>query len=171
MRIKLKSIFKITILAATFSLFFTGCNVSFDKRQTRGVNNSNKIVGSWYALGIKKRRGALLINQTKKEVFYRNGTLISSKWFNFKDKRGRNLGEFYITKSFKWHTKGNKIVVKFNRCSTGVTKKLRAPNLGYYKLKRVCQYSKKRRGKISAKRFRLKNSRTMILGGLTYHKE
>ena len=171
MRIKLKSAFKLLILTSTVSVFFAGCSYNSYKEKKSTASNANLVVGSWYATGIKKRKSNLLINQSKKEVFYKNGLLLSSKWFNFKDAQGRDLGEYYITKSFKWHTKGSRIIVKFNRCSVGITRTLSASNLGYYKLKRVCQNSMRRRGKISAKQFKIVDYNTMLLGGVLYHKE
>ena len=160
-----------TLVTISASLaFFTACS-NQNSSLLGDLVRKNSIIGNWYTTGIKSHKGKLLVEQTRKEQFFKNGLLLSSKWFNFKDANGRDLGEYYITKSFKWHKQGNKIVVKFNRCSAGVTKELKVTNSNFNKLKNECQNSIGKKGKISTKSFKLVNSKTLLLGGMIYHKE
>ena len=132
------------------------------------IQHNNSLYGSWYQKEAKDLNYNIKIDITNKEQFFKNGTLLSTKWFNFKDKKsGKNLGEYYITKLFTWQAKkGNIIEVKFKRCSTGITQKLMASGLGYEDLSQKCKQQKVT-NKISKKHYQLLKE-NLILGSKTY---
>jgi len=153
---------KLSILIAIFILFVTGC-----RENMVSVVPNNTIYGEWFSKGDKKINDNNYLKILYKEEFLKNGDLYSTKWFNIKDKNGRDLGEFYITKLFKWRVKGNQIVAKFIRCQTGITKPLKISNIGYLKLKKSCDMSLYKNGKIAVKNYKLIN-RKLILGNRVY---
>jgi len=162
----------IVIGAFLLSLLVIGCggHRSYYKSATKS-NAADLLIGSWYSHGLKYTRKSFQIRERKKEQFFRNGQLLSSKWFAIRDRAGRDLGEFYITKLFTWKLRGNRVVAKFQRCDVGVVRALKAPNIGYNKLKRECRYSLKRRGKTTVKRIKFINTREIMLGDKIYRKE
>ena len=162
----------IVIGAFLLSLLIIGCggNRAYYSSVTKR-SAADFLVGSWYTQGIKYHRKSLQIRERRKEQFFRNGQLLSSKWFAIRDRAGRDLGEFYITKLFTWKLRGNRVVAKFQRCDVGVVRALKAPNIGYNKLKIACRYSLKRRGKTTVKRIKFINTREIMLGDKIYRKE
>ena len=122
---------------------------------------SSSIYGSWYTKSYKNINSHIVAHITTKEQFYRNGTLLSSKWFNFKNKAGNNLGEYYITKQFTFSKNNNTIKAKFIRCSTGITKPLKVNNLGYQKLYRACK-TQMGSYKVTQKRYKVYGSQLML---------
>ena len=162
----------IAVIVFIFSISIVGCGnrQAYQKPLTKSYA-ANALIGSWYTYGLRYTRNNLQIKETKKEQFFRNGELLSSKWFSIKDRIGRDLGEFYITKLFTWQLRGNRVVAKFNRCDVGVVRALKAPNIGYNRLKRACQNSLKRRGKITVKRIKFINRKEIMLGDKIYRKE
>ena len=162
----------IVIGAFLLSLLVIGCggHRGYYKPATKSYA-ADLLVGGWYSHGVKYTRNNLQIRERKKEQFFRNGQLLSSKWFNIRDRAGRDLGEFYITKLFTWKLRGNRVVAKFNRCDVGVVRALKDPNIGYNSLKKSCQNSLKRRGKVSVKRLKFINRRVIKLGNKIYYRE
>ncbi len=162
----------IVIGAFLLSLLIIGCGGNRTYYSSASKRSAaNFLVGSWYTQGVKYHRKSLQIRERRKEQFFRNGQLLSSKWFAIRDRAGRDLGEFYITKLFTWKLRGNRVIAKFQRCDVGVVRALKAPNIGYSKLKRACRYSLKRRGKITVKRIKFINTREIMLGDKIYRKE
>lgn len=160
----------IMILAAV--ALIVGCSSSTKYSQTKSHTfDRAALVGSWHSNGKRYNRGNLQIQEIRKEQFFQNGQLLSSKWFRFKDRVGRDLGGYYITKLFTWKRKGNRVIAKFNRCSVGVVNELKASNLGYSQLKRKCEHSLRFRGKTTVKRLKFITNRDISLGGVSYHKE
>ena len=162
----------IVIGAFLLSLLIIGCGGNRTYYSSASKRSAaNFLVGSWYTQGVKYHRKSLQIRERRKEQFFRNGQLLSSKWFAIRDRAGRDLGEFYITKLFTWKLRGNRVVAKFQRCDVGVVRALKAPNIGYNKLKRACRYSLKRRGKTTVKRLKFINRRVIRLGNQIYYRE
>lgn len=145
---------KLSIYLIGIVIVLSGCSKGVD------IKKSSDIYGSWHT-NSKKVIGSKEVDITIKEQFFKNGILLSSKWFNFKDKNSQNLGEYYITKAFRYKKEGNIIKAKFIRCSTGITKPLKSKNLGYYKLSKLCKKQPKSY-KITAKRFKIINNRLYL---------
>jgi len=159
-------------MAFMFSILTVGCGSSKGYKQPlKRAHSVNAIIGSWYKYGLRYTRNNLQIKETKKEQFFQNGQLLSSKWFSIQDRIGRDLGEFYITKLFRWNMQGNRVVAQFQRCNVGIVRALKAPNIGYNRLKRACQNSLKRRGKITVKRIQFLDRKRIKLGNELYFKE
>ena len=112
-------------------------NSSFAKVPSK---NSN-LIGSWYSKKEKILNGKVILNITKKEQFFKNGALLSTKWFNFKTRDGKDLGEYYITKLFSWSADKKIVKARFFKCNTAITKKLKIDPLGYKKLSKQCKAS------------------------------
>ena len=130
--------------------------------------NSNNLLGNWYHKEKKSLNSNVYINITNKEQFFKNGTLLSTKWFNFKSRDGKDLGEFYITKLFTWQKDSNTIKATFNRCNTSVTKKLLVDKKYYYDLSNNCKLQK-HSNKATLKGYRVLMNK-LILGDKLYNK-
>jgi len=155
---------KLLNIVAVGALFITGCS-----QDLINFNYKSSIEGEWLSKGSKRVSNTILAKVLYKEKFLKNGDLYSSKWFNFKDSKGRDLGEFYITKLFKWNKNSNKISTKFVRCQTGITKPLKATKLGYSKLKYTCARSVYNNGRVTVKEYKLIDNK-LILGNREYIK-
>lgn len=161
----------IILVAILLSIVIVGCSsISYKHRGMQNLQQ-NALCGSWYAIDSNYIRNGLQVQKTAKEQFFNNGQLLSSKWFHYRDKAGRDLGEYYVTKLFTWRKRGNRVVARFQRCSVGVTQELKAPNLGLKELKRVCQRSYAHKGRVTIKRFRFLNGNRLMLGDKIYQKE
>jgi len=155
---------KIVIAVTVFTLFASGC-----KQDVIRITHHNTIFGEWLSHGTKKISSTVYAKVVYREKFLIDGDLYSTKWFNFKDKQGNDLGEFYITKLFNWSRKSNKISAKFVRCQTGITKPLRANNLGYKKLKKMCDISYYKNGRVITKAYKFIGNK-LLLGNRVYEK-
>ena len=151
------------ILFFIATLFITSCN------RAPTTINQNTILGNWYTLEKKKINNHIEATITYKEQFFKNNTLLSTKWFNFKDRAGNNLGEYYITKLFTYKRDKNYIEAKFIRCSVGITSPLKYNNLGYKELYQKCQKMPKSY-RVTKKAYRLLNN-TLYLGNRVYYRE
>ncbi|HGZ70777.1 MAG TPA: hypothetical protein ENK74_05215, partial [Nitratifractor sp.] len=79
----------IMILAAV--ALIVGCSSSAKYSQTKSHTfERGALVGSWHSNGKRYNRGNLQIQEIRKEQFFQNGQLLSSKWFRFKDRAGRD---------------------------------------------------------------------------------
>lgn len=162
----------ITIIAFVSTLLLSGCGSdNIYQRSNIQRHSADTLIGSWYTYGAKYIKGGYQIQEIKKEQFMRNGQLYSSKWFNLKDRVGRDLGEFYITKLFSWKFKGNRVVAKFNRCSVGISKPLKVHYAGYVQLRKACRESYKRSGRITVKHIRFIDNNRVKLGNKVYNRE
>jgi len=123
-----------------YMLLFGGLVVSCS-REHKLISIKRSIYGSWFTKESKSLNEETEILITNKEQFFTNGVLISSKWFDFRDKSGKVLGEYYITKKFRFSIKGNQIEAKFLRCKTGISKALKIDNTGYKSLAKACRSS------------------------------
>ncbi len=145
------------------SLLLIGCSSVTIKPETKNI------YGNWFTKS--QIKGDNRVKElTKKEQFFKNGKLISSIWYNFKDGKGKSLGEYYITREFKYNIKKDTISAKFVRCSTGITKPLKVEKNEYSKLSNIC----KRQNigdKISKKRYKLIDNYTLLLGDKKYKRE
>ena len=164
--------YRIVIGVFLFLLFSIGCGAhrAYQKPMLKSYT-ADALVGSWYSHGIKYARNNLQISERKKEQFFRNGQLLSSKWFNIRDRAGRDLGEFYITKLFTWKLKGNRVVAKFNRCDVGIVRALKIEGATYSRLKRACQDSLKRKRRVSVKRVKFLKQSVIMLGNKLFYRE
>jgi len=154
-----KSIYFISLL-----IFFIGCS-------NKGVEIKRvySLYGSWHTKEQKAINNNIKADITIKEQFFKDGRLISSKWYNFKDNSGKNIGEYYITKEFRFNKENNIIKAKFVRCSTGITKPLKSSNLGYKELSNMCQ-NQQRSNKITAKEYKIVGNK-LYIGSRVYTKE
>ncbi len=135
----------------------------------RAVAPAGSVYGKWYSKSVKNINSNIVAKITQQEQFYQNGTLISTKWFSLKDHSGVNLGEFYITKQFKFTKKSKAIKAKFIRCSTGVTKQLKVHTSLYNELSRRCKYQIGG-GRVTSKFYNVLGSR-LQLGRKVYYRE
>jgi hypothetical protein len=154
-----KSIYFISLL-----LIFGGCS-----SKGVGIKRVYSLYGNWHTKEQKVVDNNTKADVTIKEQFFKDGRLISSKWYNFKDSSGKNLGEYYITKEFKFNKNNNIIKAKFIRCSTGITQPLKSNNLGYKELSSVCKNQSKS-NKITAKEYKIVGNK-LYLGNRVYTKE
>ncbi len=136
-------------------LFLSSCS-----SKSVEIKRVYSLYGSWHTKTQKQIDKNIRADITIKEQFFRDGRLISTKWFDFKDRSGRDLGEYYITKEFRF-SRDNKIIkAKFIRCKTGITKPLSAKNLGYKELFNMCQ--RKKSYKITAKEYKIIGNKLYI---------
>jgi len=149
---------------AICTLFISGCS-----QDTISTTHKPTIYGEWLSNGAKEISSSVVAKVLYKEKFLKNGDLYSTKWFNFKDIQGRDLGEFYITKLFKWRKTPSKISTKFVRCQTGITKPLKTNNLAYLKLKKMCEISLQKNGRVTTKIYKLTGDK-LLLGDRVYSK-
>jgi len=151
------------------SIYFIILTILLSGCANKHIYKNSSIFGNWYTYSTKNINSTIKANLTIKEQFLNNNILLNTKWYNFKDIYGNDLGEFYITKLFKYEIKNNIIKAKFIRCSTAITKPLKYKNLGYLQLSKMCKlnpYS----NKITLKEYKIINN-TLILGNQRYKKE
>ncbi len=157
--------FFILFISTLFITLIVGCSSSKKYNQN---NAQSTLTGSWHTNGLRYNRNKLQILERKKEQFFRNGQLLSSKWFAFKDRSGQDLGEYYITKLFNYRVVGHKIVAKFNRCSVGIVRELKVSKEDFYRLQKRCRNSLFHRGKVTIKRFKFINHHQLIIANKIY---
>ncbi len=152
---------KYVLFTATLLIFINGCN-----SKIRDNIDNNTILGSWYTKDIKSLSNGIRVEILRKENFLQNGLLQSTKWIHYTSANGFDLGEFYITKLFKWRANYNSIEVRFQRCSTSITKELKIGGLGYNRLHRRCNLERVS-NKITTKSYILKRD-YLYLGSKKY---
>lgn len=164
--------YRIVIGVFLLSLFSIGCSGhrAYQKPMVKSYM-VDLLVGSWYSHDTKYTRNNLQIRERKKEQFFKNGQLLSSKWFHIRDSAGRDLGEFYITKLFTWKLQGYRVVAKFNRCDVGIVRALKIEGATYSRLKRACQDLLKREGRVTVKRVKFLERSVIMLGDKLYYRE
>jgi len=123
------------IYLVSFIILIGGCAYNH-----KLISIQKSLYGNWFTKEQKRVDSKTTINITRKEQFFKNGKLISSKWFEVKDSSGKNLGEYYITKEFIYKKEPKYIKAKFIRCQTGITKPLK-DDFGYQALSNACKKS------------------------------
>jgi len=156
-----------TLLLSTMIL---GCSNHHYTKHRNYHTPSLALIGNWYAIGGREFVNSMEVSVRKKEQFFQNGTLLSSKWFKLRAPNGANLGEFYITKLFSYKADNRHIVAKFKRCNVGVVKPLKVAYKEYSRLKRQCENSLARQGKVSIKSYRFINRNYLKIGRVIYQR-
>jgi hypothetical protein len=157
------------VLALLSGAFFIGCTPTPDTTLSTATIKKN-ILGTWHSKSVHRTRDAVRIKSRATDTFYRNGTLVSTEYLSYVDRKGRVLGKMRYKRYFKWKVRGNTISTTFRSCTTRVLKRARNNKVEFVSdvLKIACKYANKlSSSKTTSKRIRYISRDKLIAGKRT----
>ena len=94
----------------------------------RSINSATikkNILGTWYSKNLYNARDSVKIQSRAIDTFYRNGTLLSTEYLTYIDKKGKVLGKIRYKRYFKWSLRGNELTMRFRNCTSRILKRPR----------------------------------------------
>jgi len=160
------------ILALLSGALFIGCTPTPHATPSTAAIKKN-ILGTWHSRSVHRTSDAVRIQSRSTDTFYRNGTLSSTEYLTYVNKKGRVLGKMRYKRYFTWRVRGNMISTSFKRCTTRVLKRPRSSKVEFVSdvLKIACKYANKAPGsRTTFKKIRYISRHRLIAGNKILHR-
>ncbi len=160
------------VLILLSGAFFIGCTPTPSTTLSTAAIKKN-ILGTWHSKSVHRTSDAVRIKSRATDTFYRNGTLVSTEYLTYVNRKGRVLGKMRYKRYFTWRVHGNTISTSFRRCTTRVLKRARNTKVEFVSdvLKMACKYANKMSGsKTTSQRIRYISRHKLIAGKRTLHR-
>ena len=160
------------VLVLLSGAFFIGCTPTPNTTLSTAAIKKN-ILGTWHSKSVHRTRDAVRIKSRATDTFYRNGTLVSTEYLTYVNRKGRILGKMRYKRYFTWKVRGNEITMTFRSCSSRILKRPRSTKVAFVAdvLKVACKYANTlSKTKATSKKIRYISRHKLIAGKKTLHR-